>query len=127
MSVAYKSGLRPVTWGNKISKSKKGHGWPEGYRKRQSIAQKKRFETEVIWNKGKYKNGKISYHTLHKWVQKQLGKPNKCEFCKTTKAKRFEWANMSGEYKQEISDWIRLCSACHVRFDGTIFNLKYYE
>src|SRR3990167_6016187 len=84
MSVAYKSGLRPVTWGNKISKSKKGHGWPEGYRKRQSIAQKKRFETEVIWNKGKYKNGKISYHTLHKWVQKQLGKPNKCEFCKTT-------------------------------------------
>lgn len=103
-----------------------GHRWPDGFSERQSIAQKKRFKTEVIWNKAKYKNGKIGYHTLHKWIANQRGRPKKCDFCGTTTAKRFEWANKSHLYKQELDDWYRLCSKCHMTYDGTINNLKYY-
>jgi hypothetical protein len=118
---------RVITWGDKISKAKMGHGWPEGYHERQSIAQRKRFKHETIWNKGKYKNGKIGYATIHRWIKREKGKPSFCEICGTEDAKRFEWANISGEYKQELEDWMRLCSRCHVRHDGTINNLKYYN
>lgn len=60
---------------------------------------------------------KSSYYTLHKWVEKMKGKPSLCEECGTTSAKRYEWANMSGQYKQELSDWKRMCKVCHHRYD----------
>lgn len=95
------------------------------FSKNQSIAQKKRFEREDPWNKGKYKNGKIGYASLHKWIQKERGRPSFCEGCGTEDAKRFEWANISGKYKQKLDDWARLCSRCHTIHDGTINNLNY--
>lgn len=55
------------------------------------------------------------YRMLHLWVEKQLGKPKICVLCKTTSAKRFEWANISGEYIKDTSDWRRLCPSCHRR------------
>ena len=112
-----------VTWGASISKGKMGHGWPAGFHERQSIAQKKRFKTEVPWNKGKYKTGKISYASLHNWVRSVLGKPSVCKNCGSSS--NMQWANVSHEYKQEIDDWIPLCAGCHVRYDGTINNLNY--
>ncbi len=77
------------------------------------------------FNKGKYtgeennkwKGDKVGYHALHNWVARQLGKPSKCEHCSDTTAKRYEWANISREYKRDISDWVRLCSSCHHTFD----------
>lgn len=57
------------------------------------------------------------YRILHYWVEKHLGKPNKCENCGVTETKRFTWANISGEYKKELSDWKRLCSSCHRQMD----------
>ena len=39
---------RHITWGYKISRSKMGHGWPEGFHERQSLAQKRRYETIVF-------------------------------------------------------------------------------
>lgn len=53
------------------------------------------------------------YITLHSWVRYHKGKPNLCEKCGATEAKKFEWANISGEYKRDLSDWIRLCVSCH--------------
>lgn len=116
---------RVITWGDKISKAKKGHGWPEEYHEKQSKAQKKRFEMEDPWNKGLYKNGKMSYCSLHNWVRSKLGTPSKCEHCGKEEEGRYHSANKSGKYLQDIKDWIRLCPKCHVYYDGTYKNLNY--
>ncbi len=72
--------------------------------------------SESIWN---YKGDKVGYRDLHKWVERHLGKPNKCEFCKfeTNKPYSFHWANKSWKYKRKLDDWIRLCLKCHRAYD----------
>jgi hypothetical protein len=60
---------------------------------------------------------KVSYNALHVWVRRQLGTPEACSLCDTKTAKRYDWANISGEYKRDVSDWIRLCRGCHIRLD----------
>ena len=64
---------------------------------------------EAVGNKG-----------LHQWVEDFLGRPKKCEDCGTTTAKRFDWANISREYKRSngLKDWKRLCRKCHIAFDN---------
>ena len=64
-----------------------------------------------------WKGYNIGYSGLHVWVEKHLGKPRKCSHCGTTAAKKFEWANISKQYKRNLTDWIRLCTSCHVKFD----------
>lgn len=64
------------------------------------------------------------YYSLHYWVKKQLGRPLKCWRCFTVTAKRYHWANISGEYKKKTEDWMRLCAPCHSRFDKTNERLK---
>lgn len=56
-----------------------------------------------------------SYRMLHSWVEKNLGKPKQCVLCGTTSRKTYHWANISGKYKKELSDWRRLCVTCHHR------------
>jgi len=72
----------------------------------------------------RFKGTPAEYSSLHHWVAKQLGRPVKCEHCKTTESKRYEWANISGKYKRELSDWVRLCKRCHVKMDGAAFRPK---
>lgn len=64
-----------------------------------------------------FKGTETEYKALHNWVRSQLGEPSKCEKCQTTQSKRFEWANKSGKYLRDITDWIRLCTPCHLRMD----------
>lgn len=64
-----------------------------------------------------WKADSVGYGGLHSWVKKHLGKPNYCEFCKSTSAKKYEWSNKSGEYKRLLSDWQRLCTKCHNAYD----------
>lgn len=61
--------------------------------------------------------GTVEYVQLHHWVESKLGKPQSCEECGRTTSKKYEWANISQEYKRELSDWKRLCSSCHRKFD----------
>lgn len=77
------------------------------------------------WNKGifgakspHWKGDKVKYAGLHAWIRRHLGTPSFCEHCKTTTAKRFEWANISKKYTREFADWIRLCVSCHRKYDG---------
>lgn len=86
---------------------------------------------KVAWNKGKKvesllgdKNGlwrgdDVSYRSLHKWVVRHMGQPDGCEDCGKTglSGHSIHWANKSKEYKRELSDWVRLCVACHRAFD----------
>lgn len=65
-----------------------------------------------------WKGGNVGYFALHSWVSRELGRPNKCEHCDTTEVRSYDWANKSGEYKRDLSDWIRLCRPCHRRYDA---------
>ena len=64
-----------------------------------------------------WKGETVSYSALHTWLRKRLGTPKKCDDCQTTKAKRYEWANISHQYKRDVKDWKRLCCSCHYKFD----------
>ena len=70
-----------------------------------------------------WKGDQIGYQGLHSWISKQLGKPKKCDFCKSLSEKVYDWANVSRLYKRDLEDWIRLCRKCHIRYDKN-FNSK---
>lgn len=59
------------------------------------------------------------YGSTHDWIKRYFGKPNFCEHCGSKTAKKFEWANISGEYKRERTDWLRLCTSCHHKYDNS--------
>jgi len=58
------------------------------------------------------------YRRIHQWVERKLGTPSICFNCLKTDKKRYEWANISGEHKKELSDWIRYCVKCHREIDS---------
>lgn len=68
---------------------------------------------------GMWKGDDVKYNGLHSWVVKHLGQPSKCEHCSkdNLSGQQIHWANISGEYKRELNDWIRLCAKCHKKFD----------
>ena len=86
----------------KMSERQKGHRWALG-------------------KKWSYKEN-LGYRGLHHWVWKMLGKPLKCELCGKTKTtpKSIHWANKSGNYFKDITDWISLCASCHKHYDGYV-------
>lgn len=67
-----------------------------------------------------WKGDNVGYYGLHQWVYKTLGKPHVCSYCGTKESYRFEWANISGEYKRDIKDWVRLCVKCHRKKDDNV-------
>lgn len=71
-------------------------------------------------NANQWKGENAGYRAKHLWIERRLGKPDKCEHCEKTgmTGHKIQWANKSRKYKIEISDWIRLCVPCHVKFDG---------
>lgn len=64
--------------------------------------------------------GSVAYRNLHKWVARKLGKPDTCSKCGKPglTARQIHWANISGEYKRDLTDWIRLCVKCHYAVDS---------
>lgn len=67
----------------------------------------------------RFQGTRDQYRVLHRWVERKLGKPNKCEHCgKIVLNNRYiHWANKSGLYLRDLTDWIRLCSKCHAKYD----------
>lgn len=70
-----------------------------------------------------WKGDNVGYFALHEWVVKNLGKPSRCEKCSRTDfpTSKMQWANKSGLYKRDLSDWVRLCVWCHGKADKTFF------
>lgn len=66
-----------------------------------------------------WKGDDVKYSGIHMWVRKLLGVPQWCEHCGSTNRplKQYHWANISGEYKRLIEDWMRLCVKCHSHHD----------
>lgn len=73
----------------------------------------------------KWRGDYVGYPALHDWVARALGRPRKCENCGTVEAVRYEWANLSGEYRRDTGDWARLCKMCHALIDNSARGLMY--
>lgn len=67
-------------------------------------------------NSSSWKGEKAGYFAIHNWIRKYYGSADHCEMCGKTKGK-FEWANISGEYKRDRRDFIPLCQPCHRSLD----------
>lgn len=70
-------------------------------------------EKNYLW-----KGDDAGYRVKHGWVSRWYGKPSLCDHCGTNEKRPYQWANKSGEYKRERSDWLRLCVPCHSIFDN---------
>lgn len=85
----------------------KGHGFWKG---------KKRLNM-MCENNPTWKGDKVGYLALHAWIYRRLGTPKFCVECKSISATRYDWANISGKYFRDVSDYRRLCRKCHKKFD----------
>ena len=75
----------------------------------------------------RWKGDQVGYSALHSWMQNTFGAPATCEHCAQTKG-MFDWANKSGGYLRDRSDWVRLCRSCHMKYDQRGFQVKHmYE
>lgn len=66
---------------------------------------------------GIWKGESVGYGALHDWVKRWRGKADKCMVNDPTCKGRFEWANISHEYKRDLNDWMSLCKSHHTRYD----------
>lgn len=73
-----------------------------------------------------WKGELVSYPNLHKWVRKLLGKATYCSNDITHTAKRFVWANISGEYLRDINDYRPLCNSCNL-LDDRLSKAKLFD
>jgi len=71
-----------------------------------------------------WKGSNATYGAIHMWIYKNYGKAFCCEDDNTHKSKRFEWANLSGKYKRDRSDWKMLCTICHSKLDDKSGKMK---
>ena len=85
--------------------------------------QMKRGQNFLIGKKGykapAWKGKKVGYGGLHTWLRTKFGQPTKCELCGKDglTSHKIHWANKSGQYLRKRSDWFRLCSSCHQKYD----------
>lgn len=100
-----------IPW-NKGKTGLKGHKPSKKNIEAMKKARKEKYPKGTRW-----KGNKAGYSSIHKTIAKYFGNPKKCENCKTTTAKIYQWANISGKYNREKSDWKRLCKTCHTTLD----------
>lgn len=67
-----------------------------------------------------WKGDDVGYKGLHDWISRNYGKPMICWYCKSKDAKKYEWANISGKYRRDKDDWMRLCASCHDLFERNL-------
>lgn len=64
-----------------------------------------------------WKGDEVSYVNLHEWVRRHKEKKGVCEYC--GREGKTHFANRSGLYHRDLTDYRELCSSCHKKFDGT--------
>jgi len=108
ISNSHKGKIISVKTKIKISKTTKGRQKPFG------------FGAKISESRGGHNNfyGTKHYRLVHNFVYKNMGKAYKCQKADETCLGRFEWANLSQEYKFDLSDWAQLCTSHHVRYDN---------
>lgn len=71
-----------------------------------------------------WKGNRVKYGALHDYIKWHLPATELCQSCK--KVKPYDLANISQEYKRDLTDWEWLCRRCHMKKDGRMNNLKQY-
>jgi len=106
----------PLETRRKISIALTGKKVSEATKERIRIARKRQVGDKV----GVWKGDEVSYSGLHSYVRKYLGTPSNCENCGNDQLPRrqYQWANISGEYRRSLDDWVRLCARCHHWIDN---------
>ena len=84
---------------------------------RKKIGKSKIAEKNPMW-----RADKVGYCALHDWIRRRLAKSILCNVC--NRVPPYDLANISQEYKRDLSDWEWLCRSCHMKKDGRINNLK---
>lgn len=119
----------------RVKYMKKGSHLSEEHKRKLRLAHLGKKQTEEVKIKrGLYRNGnkhpnwrgdEVKYRALHDWVVKNLGQSDICEYCKISGLTKHQihWANISGEYKRELTDWVRLCVRCHSRYDNKLISV----
>lgn len=69
-------------------------------------------------NSPNWKGDAVSLKVLHKWIERQLGRPKCCSRCGVIG--KVDLANISNEYRRDVSDWEWLCRKCHMTDDGRL-------
>ncbi len=64
-------------------------------------------------NSRAWKGESAGYVAKHLWIVKHYGNATQCSVDTEHVARRFEWHNISGEYKRDMSDWTQLCPSYH--------------
>lgn len=81
----------------------------------------RRFTEEVRKDEtlhGKWAGDEVGYSALHQWLRRRYGDPCMCEVCGTCDpGRKYEWANISYEYRRDRSDFKRMCISCHRKYD----------
>ncbi len=67
------------------------------------------------------------YKALHYRINKLLGKPRDCANPNRLEkhSRKVEWANKSGKYLENLTDWISLCKRCHWLYDKQYLRMFY--
>ncbi len=82
----------------------------------------------IPWNKGQdngksawfYRDRILEYKALHKRINRKFKEVETCMFC--GKKGCLHCANVSGEYRENLSDWMKLCVSCHMKYDRGILH-----
>lgn len=118
---------------NKMCEAHKGFRHSEEAKRKMSLAQKgknfsgvengKNTRFKARGNYGRKLLGNNGYRNLHKQITKLFGRPTKCEYCGKDGlvGHKIHWASKSGEYKKDLTDWVRLCVRCHFYKDKIIY------
>lgn len=123
--IRYKIKLRKSNKWTKESKEKISGKGNSFYNKTHSLKNKNIFRNTAKRRINKlnprWKGDNVSYRGLHLWITKNYGKADRCENvnCKN-KTLRFEWSNVSGNYKRDRADWQMLCKSCHRIYDNNM-------
>lgn len=90
-----------------------GKYWSHSPEARERIRKAKLGEKNPMWG-----GDNIQLRSLHKWGERHIKKPKFCICCKIVPPR--DLANISQEYKRDITDWEWLCRKCHMTKDGRI-------
>lgn len=77
------------------------------------ISEKHKNENNPLW-----KGDNAGIEAIHIWVRNRFKKTELCQNCKLKPP--IDLANISQEYKRDISDWKWLCRKCHMEEDGRL-------
>lgn len=63
-----------------------------------------------------FKGEKAGYSSIREWINKKLGKPDKCYVCSIADIGRLIWVDITKSNSRNLTNYISICRSCHRRF-----------